>query len=134
MNEHKVEKRKSNQEIAADNLGKLRDWLGKAEELPARGSNANISAIALGAGVDRQALYRDEAREMIKLAVQEKGLEMPNQQRAGAGDVPAWATQRIHELEQQLAVAKVENSDLRRRLRRYDALDRHLSETGMLPR
>lgn len=127
--------RPSNREKGADNLSRLKQWLDAVTKIPDRNGTANISAIAVASGVDRQVLYRPEAREMITQAVAEKGLGMPDQPRPGTeGDVPAWALRRIHELEQQLTVARVENQDLRRRLRSYEALDRHLAETGMLPR
>lgn len=129
-------RQKSNREVGAENLETLRRWLERAEGIPERHGSANISAIAVAAGLDRQVLYRPAAREMIAKAVAEKGLGMPDQERAdGAeGEDLARANRRIHELEQQLAAAKAELHDLRRRLRRYEHLEIHLAETGMLPR
>jgi len=129
------EKRKSNREIAEENLAKLRAWLDAADVIPERGGNANISAIALAAGVDRQVLYRDEAQAAIHAAVEKKGLGMPEQQRGPGGDtIPMWATQRIKDLEEQLALTRAEVRDLRERLRRYEHLEQHMTATGLLPR
>lgn len=117
------------------NLETLRGWLDAAERVPERNGAANISAIAIASGVDRQVLYRPEARRLIADAVAAKGLGMPDQQRApGHEAVPGWATQRIKHLEEQLAVAKAETHDLRARLRRYEHLEAHMTATGMLPR
>lgn len=124
----------STQDIGMINLAKLKAWLSACEVLPGRAGKVNISAVALGAGVDRQLLYRPEAQEMISLAVQEKGLSMPAQTRNARAEVPAWASQRILELEGQLTAARVEIHDLRSRLQRYDHIDRHLASTGLLPR
>jgi hypothetical protein len=126
---------KSNRDIGAENLSKLQAWLDAADVIPERGGRANISAIAVAAGLDRQVLYRDEAKEAIREAVESKGLGMPAQQRGPGGDiVPVWATQRIKDLEEQLAVVKAEVRDLRERLLRYAHLEQHMTETGMLPR
>jgi len=129
------DKRKSNREIAEENLAKLQTWLANAAIVPERGGKANISAIALAAGVDRQVLYRDEAQALISAAVTEKGLGMPQQQRGPGGDtVPPWATQRIKDLEEQLAVVKAEVRALRDRVRCFEHLEQHMTTTGILPR
>jgi hypothetical protein len=124
----------STQEIGLQNLAKLDAWLRSCQSLPGRGSKVNLSAVALGAAVDRQFLYRAEAREMIALAVKEKGLSMPEQGRASQLEVPAWASQRILQLESQLTAARAEAGELRRRLQRYEHIDRHMASTGLLPR
>ncbi|MFB9270060.1 DUF6262 family protein [Bradyrhizobium erythrophlei] len=124
----------STQEIGLQNLTKLETWLSSCESLPGRGGKVNISAVALGAGVDRQLLYRQEAREMIAQAVQQKGLSMPSQKKNAQAEIPAWASQRILQLENQLTAARVEAHELRNRLQRYEHIDRHLTSTGLLPR
>jgi len=125
---------KSYRQIGDDNLGRLSRYLESAERIPDRNGKASISAIALAAGVDRQVLYREEAKVMIAAAVTTKGLGMPAQQRKADTAVPAWATKRIHNLEQQLASSKVEVSDLRQQLQRYEHLERHMATSGILPR
>lgn len=124
----------STQEIGLQNLAKLDAWLESCPALPGRGTKVNLSAVALGAGVDRQFLYRSEAREKIARAVQDKGLSMPEQARTTQEEVPGWATQRILQLEHQLTVARAEAHELRRRLQRYEHIDRHMASTGLLPR
>ncbi len=124
----------STQEIGLRHLAKLQAWLDSCEKLPGRGGKVNLSALALGAGVDRQFLYRPEAQEKIAIAVQEKGLSMPSQAKSAQAEAPAWATQRILHLENQLTAARVEAHELRKRLQRYEHIDRHLTLTGLLPR
>ncbi|KQW84708.1 DUF6262 family protein [Ensifer sp. Root127] len=124
----------STQEIGLQNLAKLEAWLESCQSLPGRGSKVNLSAVALGAGVDRQFLYRPDAREKIAETVEKKGLSMPSQAKAPQAEVPAWASQRILQLESQLTAARAEAYELRRRLQRYEHIDRHLASTGLLPR
>lgn len=124
----------STQEIGLQNLARLEVWLSSCESLPGRGGKVNLSAVALGAGVDRQFLYRSEARDLIAVAVQKKGLSMPSQTKSSQTEIPAWASQRILQLENQLTAARVEVHELRRRLQRYEHIDRHLASTGLLPR
>ncbi|NKL02970.1 hypothetical protein GFM02_33250 [Rhizobium leguminosarum bv. viciae] len=115
-------------------MAKLEAWLLACRSLPGRGTKVNLSAVALGAGVDRQFLYRPEAAGMIAKAVQEKGLAMPEQGKAPQLEVPAWASQRILQLENQLTTARAEVHELRKRLQRYEHIDRHMASTGLLPR
>lgn len=128
----------SNAQLRRENLAKLERYLAGVECVPERRGEANLSAIAAAAQVRRTWLYDDEPKTMIRAAVEAKGLGMPHQQhqqRAPGGEaVPAWATQRIKTLEEQLAVAKAEARDLRDRLRRYEHLERHMAETGRLAR
>lgn len=135
MSEPAPQKAKSKTEIGADNLAKLQRWLDAASAIPERGGKVNMSGLAFAAGLDRQVLYRPEAQSLIEAAVERVGLAMPEQPRGPGGDAaPAWATQRIKDLEEQLAVAKAEAHDLRARLRRYEHLERHLADTGLLAR
>ncbi len=67
-------RRKSNREIADENLAKVRAWLDTEDVIPERGGKANISAIAVAAEVDGQVPYREEARAAIQVAVEKKGL------------------------------------------------------------
>lgn len=124
----------STQEIGLQNLAKLQDWLDSCENLPGRGGKVNLSALALVAGVDRQLLYRSEAQEKIASALRIKGLSMPSQVKNAQAEVPAWASQRILQLENQLTAARVEVHELRKRLQRYEHIDSHLVSTGLLPR
>lgn len=131
--DHRVA-RASNQAIHTENMGRLERYLNAADVVPGRNGVANISAIAIGAELDRQFLYCDEARALIAEIVARKGLGIPNQQRVPTEEVPAWAVRRIQELEQQLTIAKTELVECRTQIRRYQHLESHLSETGLLPR
>jgi hypothetical protein len=131
----KAPEQKSNRDIGAENLARLGDYLERVERVPDRNGKANMTAIAIAADLDRQVLYRPEAKAMIAEAVARKGLGMPEQQRnASADEVPAWAKQRIMQLEGALAAAKAENADLRARVQRLAHLEQHLTDTGLLPR
>lgn len=129
------EKGESNAEKSARYFAHLTGWLAAASVIPGRGGRVNISALEVATGIPRQVLYRDEFQAEIQKAAASLGLGMPEQQRApGAEAVPAWAKQRIKDLEEQVAVLKAEAHDLRARLRRYEHLERHLGETGLLAR
>jgi len=119
--------RMSNQEVSEENLKKLRTYFASGEPVPERHGTANISAIALGAGVRRAVCYHDLAKPIIAEAVARYGLGLPNQQRVEREEVPARAAQRIHDLEQQVV-------ELRARLSRFEHLEQHMTATGMLPR
>lgn len=127
--------RPSNASIGENNLRRLEAWLDRASKIPERGGKANVSAIALAAGVDRQVLYRDEARSMIAVAVARVGLGMPEQQRKQSDNaIPAWAEQRIKNLEERIAVLQTEVHDLRSKVRRYGHIEQYMTDTGLLPR
>lgn len=135
------EKRQSNAEKASANLTRMQQYLASVDAVPfriVRGQReANISALCAGAGVDRQVYNtRPEIKALVASAVAAKGFGVPKQEHAapGADVVPAWAKQRIKDLEEQLAIAKAEALDLRVRLRRMEHLERNVIETGMLPR
>jgi hypothetical protein len=63
-------------EIGAENVVKIATYLASVEAPPARHIKANITAIALVAGLkDRQALYKNpECRAMVEQAIAIKGL------------------------------------------------------------
>ena len=82
---------KSNAQINAESLARLRTYLDAVVHVPARNGKANISAIALAAGVDRQVLYREDASALVAAAVGAKGLGMPEQQRRDNAALPGWA-------------------------------------------
>jgi len=125
---------KSNTQINAESLARLGAYLDDVTCVPERHGKANISAIALAARVDRQVLYREDAKALVIAAVAAKGLGMPDQQRTAATSTPAWATQRIKDLEERVAVVQAENRDLRDRLHRFTHIEQHLEQTGRLAR
>ncbi len=127
---------KSKRDIGSENLAKLSAYLETVDGIPTQGGKANISAIALNVGLDRQICYRPEARQMIANAVARKGLEMPNQQRIdnGVDGDLARAERRVFELEAKLVAKTAEIHALRERLVRYEHIERHMVETGLVPR
>ena len=130
-----MSRRRSNAEIGAEHLSALELWLPQAQHLPGRNGAVNISALAVATGIDRQVLYRKDARVMIERAAAEKGLSMPeHEHRSDPDQVPSWAKQRIKALEEALAVSKAEARDLRAHLRRLEHIERHVMETGRMPR
>lgn len=126
--------KKSNAQINTETIARLRAYLDAVVRVPERHGKANISAIALAAGVDRQVLYREDAAALVATAVVAKGLGMPEQQRTDNAALPGWATQQIKNLEERLAVAQAENRDLRDRVNRLTHIEQHLEETGRLAR
>jgi len=129
--------RPSNQDIGQKHLERLRRYFKALEDrredqagvVPVRNGQANISAIALGAGIPRQVAYRDEAQTIIADAVLRLGFGMPNQQRVETIDLPISVARHVRSLEQQVAVAKAEIGvlrdevhTLRARLRRFEHL------------
>ena len=127
----------SNEQLRRDNIAALEQYLTSVDFIPEgrKRGEVNLSAIALAAGVRRAWLYDDVPNAMIQQAAKAKGLGLPRQQHASGGDqLPGWAAQRIKALEEQIAVAKAEARDLRERLRRYEHLERHMTETGRLAR
>jgi hypothetical protein len=125
---------KSNAQISAESLARLGAYLDAVVCVPERHGKANVSAIAKAARVDRQVLYREDAKALVVAAVAAKGLEMPGQQRSAGATTPTWTTQRIKDLEERVAVVQAENRDLRDRLHRFTHIEQHLEETGRLAR
>lgn len=129
-----MSKRPSNKQIGDRHIERLSEWLNAAERIPDRNGAANISAIAVATGLDRQVLYRDDAKALIAAAVAQKGLGMPAQERVRTDEVPQWAKEKMHEMEQRLAALYAELGEARRKLGRYEHLERHMTATGVLPR
>jgi hypothetical protein len=126
--------KKSNAQINTETIARLRAYLDAVVRVPERHGKANISAIALAAGVDRQVLYREDAAALVATAVAAKGLGMPDQQRTETSAVPARTMQHIKDLEERLTVAQAENRELRDRVHRLTHIEQHLEDTGRLAR
>ena len=125
---------KSGAQIGAENATRLKAYFAglqaAGQGLPERDGKANISAIALAAGVDRQVLYKNPAAAAaLAEAVALLGLAPPQRQepQVAARD---GRDQRILKLEQENAALKAENLDLRRRVRRLEHVESHMVETG----
>ncbi|MFC5509365.1 hypothetical protein ACFPN9_29555, partial [Bosea massiliensis] len=68
--------------LGAENVEKLRRYLRQLSDekqpLPERNGRANVSAIALACGFDRQVLYKNPgAKRLLAEAVAELGLDAP---------------------------------------------------------
>lgn len=115
---------KSGREVGAENVERLRAYLANVETLPSRAGKANLSAIAVGAGLDRQVLYKNpECSRLLDQALVEKGLE--GVQARGEDDPDKLRLERrIMSLEQSKEALLAEVYDLRRKL----LLLRHVEE------
>ena len=127
--------RQSNKAVGDENLARLRLYLERGE-IPERRGKVNITALAEAAEVDRQVLYRDEAQGIIRAAVERKHLRMPQQEYSmHVDDIALDKAQReILNLQQRLVAADAELRELRTRMRWYEHIERHMMETGMVPR
>jgi hypothetical protein len=101
-------------------------------KFPARGGVVNKTAVARACGFARETFQQNPRfAATLDAAVTEIGIEVPE-----AGAEPAARNNeekaRILQLEQQLAVARSEALDLRRKLRRYEAIAEHVGTTGPL--
>ena len=125
---------KSGNEIGAENVERLREYLASLQQegrkLPERGGKANLSAIALACGFDRQVLYKNPAaKRLLDEAIEQVGLAEI------AGDEKPIVRsdrrdQRILTLEQQNASLRAENTGLREKLRRLEQVEEIMIETG----
>ena len=136
---------KSGQRRGADNVAALEAYVAALEadgrSLPERGGKANVSAIAIACGFDRNVLYTSApAMRLLEEAVSRLGLELPGQQRAPSGQDAGAADhrdRRILQLEQANATIKAENgalraerNTLREKLGRFEHIEAHMIETG----
>jgi hypothetical protein len=63
------------QEIGAEHVERFKAYLDSIDTLPARNGKVHVTAVAEAAGLDRQALYKNQAiRTLLEEAVAEKGL------------------------------------------------------------
>lgn len=128
--------RKSNAELGEENLHRLRHYLDITDRVPERAGKANISAIAIGAGVPRDFINRRaDAKRLIANAVTAKGLAMPQQVHAAPGEgVSADLKRKVQQLEQKNAVLRAEVAALRRAAARWQHLEAQMMASGKLPR
>lgn len=118
------EKRKSGAESGAENVAKLKAYLGGVDALPARNGKIAMTAIAEAAGVDRQALYRNpEAARLLEEAAAEKGLKGIEPRDDAEDGKSVVLERRITSLEQRNAALFAENAELRRQLKAYGVVE-----------
>jgi C4-dicarboxylate-specific signal transduction histidine kinase len=126
----------SGSEIGIENVDKLRRYLDSVDALPARGGKLNVQAVAIAAGLDRQALYKNPAcRKLLEEAVARKDLQGIEQRLPQASDDGKIRLERrIGELERTNAALMAEVDELRQRLRRFAHIEGHLVQSGRLAR
>lgn len=115
-------------EIGAENVRKLTSYLTGIDALPARGGKANMTAIAVASGVDRQALYKNpECRILLQDAIQNKGLvgieDRPEEDRERAA-----LERKISDLQRKNDSLYAEVHELRRKLKEYQHIEEMLEQ------
>jgi len=124
---------RSFQQVSDDNLARLTGYIGRLRDaglrLPAHAGSVNKTAVARACGFARET-FQQNARfaAILDAAVERLGIELPASEVAPERNSDDKA--RILQLEQQLAASRSEAHELRRRLRRYDAIAEHMAATG----
>ena len=126
---------KSGQEKGAENVAALQQYIealrGEGQGLPARNGKVSASAVALAVGVDRQTLYKNPGcRALLESAAQELGLQAIASREAGVLTKDDAKDRRIQTLEARNATLQAEVEGLRKQLKRFEAMERHMVETG----
>ena len=126
---------KSGRQIGAEYTEALLGYLEALREegkgLPARAGKVSVAAVALASGVDQQSLYKNpKCRELLEQAAQELGLQAIEARATGPTTTDDAKIQRIQVLEAQVSTYKAEIEGLRRELRRFDHIEKHMIETG----
>lgn len=109
--------------------------------------SADIAAIVRDVPLnDRQAIYQNKrnrdlcndrfAQHGIPPLASKGATDTPFQRPGAAGtdEEKKQLTRRVGQLERELAVARGEAIELRRNMRRFEAIEAHLADTGRLPR
>ncbi len=100
-----------------------------ALRLPGRHGRVNKTAVAQACGFARETFQQNPRfAATLDAAVERLGIELPASEAAPERNSDDKA--RILRLEQQLAASRSEAHELRRRLRRYDAIAEHMAATG----
>ena len=126
--------KKSSQQVSLETVESLSAYLAslrrEGKGLPGRSGKVSVSAIALAAGVDRQALYKNpNCRALLEQAAQEMGLA-GIEPRDVATPKDDGKDQRIQALEARVAALTAEVHGLRRQLAQFGHIEAHLTATG----
>jgi hypothetical protein len=141
----------SNKAIGGENHRRLVEFLERVgDDVPRKpNGDGDIAAIVRGAGLaDRQAIYQNKRNRNLlnerfaRLGIPEIGaakiIESGDRYERPAAvsvvDEETRLRRRIADLEREVVVARGEIVELRRKMRRYEAIEIHLAETGRLPR
>lgn len=125
---------RSFREVSDDNHGSLVEYMDRLRaaglKLPSRGGIVNKTAVARACGFSRETFQQNHRfAATLDAAVAEIGIELPEEVIA---PTPRNSEEkaRILQLEQQLSVARSEVLELRRKLRRYEAIAEHVGTSG----
>jgi hypothetical protein len=129
----KLEQQRSFLEISDENHGRLAEYIGRLHaaglRLPGRQGKVNKTAVARACGFARETFQQNPRfAATLEAAVQDMGIDLPEAEEAEQRNTVDRAA--IMRLEQQLAALRSENYELRRRLRRYEAIADHMAGTG----
>lgn len=135
---------RSGRDVGDENHARLREWLTGGPAIPRRpNGDVDVPAVADLAGLtSRQAIYKTARnRELLDEHLRRSGIP-PIGTRTSAAHAPAAPAdderralrRRVDQLERELASARAETAELRRRMRRLEAVDAHLADTGRLVR
>jgi uncharacterized protein YceH (UPF0502 family) len=126
-------KQRSFLEISEENLAKLAEYIERLRvaglKLPGRQGKVNKTAVARACGFARETFQQNQRfAATLDAAVEELGIDVPEAEEPEPRNTADKAV--ILRLEQQLAALRSENYELRRRLRRYEAIADHMAGTG----
>ena len=131
-----MKKGRSAQDVAAENVERLRKYLSGIEALPSRGGQLNATAVARACGFDRGVLYQNpECKRLLNEALAAKGLRgLEEHETPAFDDRKRQLEQLVTKLEQRNAALKAENDTLRDKLKRLHHVEAHMIATGRIPR
>ena len=124
---------KSFLEVSEENHAKLVEFIERLRaaglKLPGRLGKVNKTAVARACGFAREVFQQNPRfARTLDDAVEELGIDVPQAEEPELRDSGDKA--KIMRLEQQLAAARSENHELRRRLRRYESIVDHMATSG----
>lgn len=124
---------KSFLEVSEENHGRLVEYIQRLRDaelkIPGRHGKVNKTAVARSCGFARETFQQNlRFAETLDAAVRELGIDVPLAEEPEPRNMADKAA--ITRLEQQLAALRSENYELRRRLRRYEAVAEHMAGTG----
>lgn len=124
---------KSFLEVSEANHAKLVEFIERLRasglKLPGRLGKVNKTAIARACGFAREAFQQNPRfARTLNDAIEVLGIDVPQVEEPEPRHSEDKA--RIMRLEQQLAAARSENHELRRRLRRYESIVDHMATSG----
>ena len=125
---------RSFREVSEVNHASLVEYIDRLRaaglKFPARGGVVNKTAVARACGFARETFQQNPRfAATLDVAVADLGLELPEEVVTPAAR-NSEEKARILQLEQQLSVARGEVLELRRKLRRYEAIAEHVATSG----